>query len=376
MVITPGLIDIHVHLRQPGKTGAETIETGTRAAASGGFTTIVSMPNTSPVADTQGTIEYLRRHIEEDAVVNVLPCGAMSKDLKGEEMAGIGSLKKAGVVAVSDDGKCIQNHELMRHVVEYSKSFELPILDHCEDEILVSEGVMHEGYWSTVLGMEGISGASEELMVARDIILARTSNWKIHVQHVSALESVERIRHARSRGVPISAEATPHHIALTDENIKHFDTNYKMNPPLRSQEDINALIEGLKDGTITVIASDHAPHTETEKMVEFNYAPFGIIGLETSVPICLTELYHKGHLTLPELIAKYTVGPAEVLGLDIGTLKTGANADITILDIDTEHVIDKNTFKSKSKNTPFHGYKAKGKAVATIVNGKFVHKTI
>jgi dihydroorotase len=298
----------------------------------------------------------------------------MTKDLAGQEMAGIGSLKKAGIVAVSDDGNCIQNHEIMRHVVEYSKSFGLPILDHCEDTILASEGVMHEGYWSTVLGMEGISGASEELMVARDIILSRMSDWKIHIQHVSSLESVERIRHARSRGVPVSAEATPHHIALTDENIKHFDTNYKMNPPLRSKEDVKALIDGLKDGTITVIASDHAPHTETEKMVEFNYAPFGIIGLETSVPICFTELYHKAHLTLSELIAKFTVGPAEVLGLDIGTLKTGSDADITILDIDAEHTIDKNTFKSKSRNTPFHGYKAKGKAVATIVNGKFVYK--
>lgn len=376
MVVTPGLIDIHVHLRQPGQTHKETIRTGTMAAAAGGFTSIVAMPNTSPGADTPGTIEYIRKHTEHEGVVKVLPCGAMTKGGKGEEMAGIGSLKKSGIVAVSDDGKCIQNHEIMRHVVEYSRTFELPILDHCEDEYLMSNGVMHEGKWSVLLGMKGIPSEAEELMVARDIMLARKIDWKIHVQHISARESVERIRHARSRGVKITAEVTPHHITLTDEKIKHFDTNFKMNPPLRSEDDRVSLIEGLKDGTITVIATDHAPHTETEKMVEFDYAPFGIVGLETAIPICFTELYHKGILSLSELIAKFTSGPAEVLGMDIGNLAEGKTADITIIDPDATFTIDSEDFFSKSKNTPFNGTQVTGKVMGTIVDGEFVYNLL
>jgi len=376
LVVAPGFIDIHVHLRQPGKTSAETIKTGTEAAAAGGFTAVVAMPNTSPAADTAGAIEYLRAQAKLDAVVKVLPCGAMTKGLEGKEMASIGSLKKAGVVAISDDGNCIQNHEIMRHVVEYSKSLKIPILDHCEDDILASNGVMHEGKWSVLLGMKGFSSASEELMIARDIILARMSDWKIHIQHVSAKESLDIIRAARSRGIAITAEATPHHLTLTDETIKHFDTNFKMNPPLRSEDDRLALIEGLKDGTITVIASDHAPHHETEKMVEFDYAPFGIIGLETSIAICLTELYHNKVLIISEFVSKFTKGPAEVLGLDTGTIKNGNPADMTILDLDVEHVIDASSFKSKSRNTPFNGWKVKGRAVATIVDGRFVFDAI
>ena len=376
MVLAPGFIDMHVHLRQPGNTASETIRTGTMAAAAGGFTAVVAMPNTNPPADNAGSIEYIRRQSILEAVVKVHPCGSMTKGQQGQEMSGIGTLKRAGVVAISDDGKCIQNHEIMRHVVEYSKSFNIPILDHCEDDILASHGVMHEGYWSTLLGMKGISPASEELMIARDIILARMVEWKIHIQHLSSGNSVELIRNARREGIMVSAEVTPHHIALTDENIKHFDTNYKMNPPLRSEEDRKALIEGLKDGTITVIASDHAPHTETDKLVEFDYAPFGIIGLETSVPVCLTELYHSGDLSLTELISKYTTGPARVLGLDSGTLEEGRDADITVLDIDVEHNIDASNFYSKSRNTPFDGRKVRGRAVATIVNGKFVYNTL
>ncbi|OGV48457.1 MAG: dihydroorotase [Lentisphaerae bacterium GWF2_44_16] len=376
LVLAPGFIDMHVHLRQPGNTASETIRTGTMAAAAGGFTAVVAMPNTNPPADNAGSIEYIRRQSVLEAVVKVHPCGSMTKGQQGQEMSGIGTLKRAGVVAISDDGKCIQNHEIMLHVVEYSKSFNIPILDHCEDDILASHGVMHEGYWSTLLGMKGISPASEELMIARDIILARMVEWKIHIQHLSSRNSVELIRNARKEGIMVTAEVTPHHIALTDENIKHFDTNYKMNPPLRSEEDRKALIKGLKDGTITVIASDHAPHTETEKLVEFDYAPFGIIGLETSVPVCFTELYHSGDLSLSELISKYTIGPARVLGLDSGTLEEGKDADITILDIDIEHNIDASNFYSKSRNTPFDGLKVKGKAVATIVNGKFVFNTL
>lgn len=371
-VLAPGFIDLHVHLRQPGKTDAETIHTGTLAAAAGGFTSIVAMPNTSPCADNPGTIHYIRTYAQAEGVVKVLPCGAITKGLEGQEMAGIGGLKAAGVVALSDDGKCVQNHELMRHVIEYSRTFKLPILDHCEDTVLASGGVMHEGYWSVFLGMKGMAAAAEELIVARDAILARTAGWKVHIQHVSTKGSLSIIRTAQKEGVQITAEATPHHISLTDVEIKKFDTNYKMNPPLRSEEDRLAVIEGLRDGTITVIATDHAPHTNTAKTVEFDYAPFGIIGLETAVQVCLTELYHKQYLDLPALVSKFTKGPADVLGMPIGTLENGRPADITILDPEKEGVVDADRFYSKSRNTPFNGYRYKGLAVGTIVDGKCV----
>ena len=371
-VLAPGFIDLHVHLRQPGKTDAETIHTGTLAAAAGGFTSIVAMPNTSPCADNPGTIHYIRTYAQAEGVVKVRPCGAITKGLDGQEMAGIGGLKAAGVVALSDDGKCVQNHELMRHVIEYSRTFKLPILDHCEDTVLASGGVMHEGHWSVFLGMKGMAAAAEELIVARDAILARTAGWKVHIQHVSTKGSLSIIRTAQKEGVQITAEATPHHISLTDVEIKKFDTNYKMNPPLRSEEDRLAVIEGLRDGTITVIATDHAPHTNTAKTVEFDYAPFGIIGLETAVQICLTELYHKQYLDLPALISKFTKGPADVLGMPIGTLENGRPADITILDPEKEGVVDADKFYSKSRNTPFNGYRYKGLAVGTIVDGKCV----
>ena len=371
-VLTPGFVDLHVHLRHPGNTAAETIHTGTLAAAAGGFTSIVAMPNTSPCADNPGTIHYIRTYAQAEGVVKVLPCGAITKGLEGQEMAGIGGLKAAGVVALSDDGKCVQNHELMRHVIEYSRTFKLPILDHCEDTVLASGGVMHEGHWSVFLGMKGMAAAAEELIVARDAILARTAGWKVHIQHVSTKGSLSIIRTAQKEGVQITAEATPHHISLTDVEIKKFDTNYKMNPPLRSEEDRLAVIEGLRDGTITVIATDHAPHTNTAKTVEFDYAPFGIIGLETAVQICLTELYHKQYLDLPALISKFTKGPADVLGMPIGTLENGRPADITILDPEKEGVVDADKFYSKSRNTPFNGYRYKGLAVGTIVDGKCV----
>lgn len=374
-VLTPGFVDLHVHLRHPGNTAAETIHTGTLAAAAGGFTSIVAMPNTSPCADNPGTIHFVLTHAEHEGVVKVLPCGAMTKNLEGKEMSAIGSLAAAGAVALSDDGRCVQDHQLMRHIVHYSKTFNLPILDHCGDTFLEAEGVMNEGQWSVLLGMKGMPGAAEELMIYRDIILSRLTDWKIHMQHVSARESVKILRQARSEGIRVSGEATPHHIALTDVEIKRFDSNYKMNPPLRSEEDRQAILEGLADDTLTVIATDHAPHTMTAKMVEFDYAPFGIIGLETAFPVCCTELYHKQVLSLPHLISKFTKGPAEVLGLDIGNLKIGNPADITILDVDAEHVIDPSTFHSKSRNTPFGGCRAKGRVVGTLVNGKFVHRT-
>ena len=373
-VVSPGFIDVHVHLRQPGNTAAETVATGTRAAAAGGFTSIVAMPNTSPAADTAGAIELLKRTAMEQGVVKVLACGNMTKGGKGEEMAGIGSLKAAGVVALSDDGKCIQDHALMRHVVEYAKSFNLPILDHCEENTLAAGGVMHEGKWSVLLGINGISGASEELMVARNIILARQIDWKIHMQHISVAESVDLIRRARQNGIKVTGEATPHHITLTDQCVKKFDTNYKMNPPLRSERDRLAVIEGLADGTLTAIATDHAPHTQTAKMVEFDHAPFGIIGLETAFCLSFTELVSKGVLTIPQLISKFTAGPADILGMADYSLAPGKPADITVVDPEAKWTIDKDKFLSKSRNTPFDGYEVQGQVVMTMVDGKVVFR--
>ena len=372
-VLAPGFIDLHVHLRQPGNNMAETIATGTAAAAAGGFTSVVAMPNTNPPADNAGAIEFLRQTAAQKGVVRVLPCGCMTKNYEGLEMAGIGSLKAAGVVALSDDGRCIQDHSLMRHVVEYAKSFNLPILDHCEEKTLAADGVMHEGKWSVLLGMNGISGASEELIVARNIILARQIGWKIHMQHVSVKESVRLLRDARARGIPVSGEATPHHLTLNDEYIKTYDTNYKMNPPLRSEEDRLALIQGVADGTITVIATDHAPHTQTAKLVEFDYAPFGIVGLETALPVCYTELVAKRVIGLPALVKLLTTGPAEVLGIDAPSLECGRPADIVIFDPARKYTIDSAKFKSNSRNTPYHGCQVQCKVCMTLVNGKPVY---
>jgi len=291
-------------------------------------------------------------------------------------MTGIGGLKKAGIVALTDDGKCVQNNELMKHVLVYSKTFKLPVLDHCQDAFLSEGGFVHDGFWATMKGLRGIPSSSETIMVSRDIILAEEANWKVHIQHVSVGGSVDLIKEAKKKGIQVSAEVTPHHIALTDECVKTFDTNFKMNPPLRSEQDRKKLIEGLQDGTISVIATDHAPHTITDKMVEFAYAPFGVIGLETAVSVCLTELYHTGYLDLKELISKFTSGPAEVLGLDIGTIEIGKKADITVIDPDFKYTIDKEKFYSKSRNTPFNGRKVKGRTIATIVSGKFVYSLL
>ena len=373
-VAAPGFIDLHVHLRQPGNTAAETIASGTAAAAAGGFTAVVAMPNTSPAADTPGAIEYLRSIANSKGVVRVLASGCMTKNLAGEEMAPIGGLKSAGVVALTDDGKCIQNSALMRHVMEYAKSFNLPILEHCEEKNMAAGGVMHEGQWSVLLGFKGMPALAEELIVARDIMLSRQIDWYVHLQHLSTAESVRMVREARARGIKVTAEATPHHIALTDECIKSFDTNYKMNPPLRSEADRQALIAGLADDTITVIATDHAPHTATSKTVEFDYAPFGIIGLETAIPVTLTELVHTNILTLSQWVAKFTTGPAEVLLKEDYSLANGKVADITVIDTELEFTVDKNQFRTLSRNTPFDGRKCRGKAVGTMVGGSWVYR--
>jgi dihydroorotase len=351
------------------------MESGARAAAAGGFTTIVCMPNTSPVADSPATIAWIKDRATETACVNVLPTGAISKNIAGEELAPIGSLAQAGVVAITDDGRCIQNHELMRRAVEYARMVGLPVLDHCQEYNLVGNGVMHEGYWSTLLGLPGWPAAGEEAIVMRNILLAELCDHHIHCQHVTSAGSVRLIRDARARGIKISGEVCPHHIALTDEAIQNFDTNYKMNPPLRAQADVEALLGGIADGTVSILASDHAPHADFEKEVEFDAAPFGIIGLETELGLFLDLLVHKHRkIDIVRLIEMYTLEPAKLLGLEAGTLSVGAPADITLIDPDLEWTVKIDKFESASRNSPFDGWKLKGRAVRTIVVGKTVWK--
>jgi dihydroorotase len=375
LIVTPGLIDMHVHLREPGRGDKETIESGTACAARGGFTSVVCMPNTTPPADNTGTIAFIMQRAAAVACVNVFPTGAITRDLKGEELASIGSLKRAGIVAITDDGHCVQNNDLMRRAVEYAKMFDLPVLDHCEDSNLVSSGVMHEGYWSAVLGLRGWPSAGEEVIVARNIVLAELADWHIHCQHLSSWQSVDMIRAAKQRGVKISAEACPHHFTLTDACLKAYDTNYKMNPPLRTERDRDALRAGLADGTIDCIASDHAPHCTYEKEVEFDNAPFGIIGLETELALSLA-LVQKGVLTLRQLIEKFTVNPARLLQIAKGTLSVGADGDITILDPNREWVYDVAGSASRSRNSPFHGWQLRGKARMTIVAGRIIWRDL
>jgi len=375
LVVCPGLIDIHVHLREPGFGHKETIASGARAAAAGGFSTIVCMPNTSPAADNPATIAWIKDRATETACVNVLPTGAISKNIAGEELASIGSLGRAGVVAITDDGHCVQNHELMRRAVEYARMVDLPVLDHCQDYNLVGNGVVHEGYWSTLLGLPGWPAAGEEAIVMRNILLAGLCDHHIHCQHISAAGSVRLIREARNRGVKISGEVCPHHIALTDEAIQNFDTNYKMNPPLRSKEDVNAILEGIADGTLSILCSDHAPHAGFEKEVEFDQAPFGIVGLETELGLFIDLLVHKHRkVDIKRLIGMYTVEPAKLLKLNAGTLSIGAPADVTLIDPDLEWTVRVDQFQSESRNSPFDQWKLKGRAVRTIVNGKTVWK--
>ena len=375
LIVAPGLIDTHVHLREPGFGHKETIESGARAAAAGGFTTIVCMPNTSPVADTPSTIAWIKERAVAAACVNVLPTGAISKNISGEELGPIGSLAQAGVVAITDDGHCIQNNELMRRAVEYARMVGVPVLDHCQDYNLVGNGVVHEGYWSTLLGLPGWPAAGEEAIVMRNILLADLCDHPIHCQHVSTAGSVRLLRESRGRGVKITGEVCPHHIALTDEAIQNFNTNYKMNPPLRARADVDALLEGIADGTLSILASDHAPHADFEKEVEFDAAPFGIIGLETELGLFLDLLVHKQRkIDIARLIEMYTVEPARLLKINAGTLSIGAPADVTLIDPDLEWTVKIDKFESASRNSPFDGWKLKGRAVRTIVGGKTVWK--
>jgi len=373
LVVAPGLIDIHVHLREPGQSAKETIATGAKAAAAGGFTSVVCMPNTSPSIDSASVVAWVKDKAGKEACVNVFPTGAITKGIAGEELAPIGAMFKAGIVALTDDGRCVQNHELMRRALEYAKMFDLPLMDHCQDVNLVGKGVMHEGYWSTVLGLPGWPSLGEEIIVQRNAQLAELTGTHIHCQHLSAAGSVGIVRRARERGIPITGEVCPHHIALTDECVRTFDTNFKMNPPLRTERDVEALLEGIADGTVTILASDHAPHCEFEKEVEFDMAPFGILGLETELGLFLDILVHKKHvIDLPRLIELYTVNPARLLRLDRGTLSVGVAADVTLINPGLEWTVDKHASFSRSRNTPFHGWELKGRAVRTMVGGETV----
>lgn len=371
-VVSPGFVDIHVHLREPGFEHKETIRTGCESAAAGGFTSIVCMPNTNPINDNASVTEYILLKARTEGIVNVFPIGAITKGEKGETLAQIGEMYEAGCVGISDDGMPVMNSKVMRHAMEYVKAFGIPVISHAEDKNLSGSGVMNEGETSTLLGLNGIPAASEDVMVSRDITLAELTGTHLHICHVSTKGSVRLIRAAKKRGVNVTAEAAPHHFTLTDKAIAEYNTNAKMNPPLRSEKDVEAVREGLTDGTIDVIATDHAPHSEDEKKVEFDVAPFGIVGLETALPLSL-KLVGDGVLSLRDMIAKLTHIPSEIVNIEKGTLNPGTPADIVIFDPNAKITIDKEKFRSKSKNTPFNGWELRGTVLYTIVNGKVVY---
>ena len=369
-IVCPGLIDMHVHLREPGREEDETIATGTAAALAGGVTSVACMPNTEPALDSQAAAEFVYLQAGRAGHANVFPVGAITKGRQGQELAEIGGLVEGGAVAFTDDGSPVVSAEIMRRALEYCRMFNKAVLSHAEDLELTRGGVMHEGFESMRLGLRGMPAAAEEVMVHRDITLAELTSGRLHILHVSTAGSVELIRQARRRGVQVSGEATPHHFTLTDKCLRNFDSNYKMAPPLRTEQDVQAIIAGLKDGTLEVIATDHAPHAPEKKMRELDQAPNGIIGLETLLPICVMSLIEPGHLTWPQLIEKLTTNPARVLGIDRGTLKPGAKADVTIIDPKAEWTIDPNLFRSKSRNCPFAGWKVRGRAHAVLLNGE------
>jgi dihydroorotase len=368
-IVCPGLIDMHVHLREPGREEDETIATGTAAALAGGITSVACMPNTEPAIDSQASAEFVYLQAERAGNVNVFPVGAITKERKGEELAEIGGLVTGGAVAFTDDGSPVVSAEIMRRALEYCRMFDKAVLSHCEDLDLSRGGIMNEGFESMCLGLRGIPAAAEEIMVFRDVELARLTGSRLHILHVSTAGSVDLIRRARKNGVQVTGEACPHHFTLTDKELRRFDSNYKMAPPLRTEDDRQAVIGGLKDGTLEVIASDHAPHAPEKKMRELDQAPNGIIGLETLLPVCVVGLIETGHLTWNQLVEKLTINPARVLGIDRGTLRPGAIADVTIINPSAEWTIEPNRFRSKSRNCPFAGWKVRGKTHLVIVRG-------
>ena len=371
MVVSPGFIDMHVHLREPGFEHAETIESGSRAAAAGGFTSICCMPNTKPVNDSATVTSYIVERARRLAAVNVFPIGAITKGSAGEELAAIGAMKAAGAVAVSDDGQPVMNSRVMRRAMEFARSYGVPVIDHCEDLHLSAGGDMHEGPLSIRWGLRGIPAASEDVMVARDLVLAELTGARYHVAHISTRNAVAMVEYARRKGLAVTCEATPHHFSLADEQMPAYDSNYKMKPPLRSSCDRGAVVEGIVAGTVSAIATDHAPHAGSEKMQEFERCPFGIIGLETALSLALETLVEPGKITLHRMVELFTTGPESVMQLGRGTLTAGAPADVTIFSTDLLWTYDVNQSQSRSRNSPFHGRTFRGGPVATIVNGVF-----
>ena len=376
-IVVPGLIDIHVHLREPGHEYKETIASGTASAVAGGFTAVACMPNTEPINDHAGITQFILKKAAEAGLARVYPIGAVSLGSKGDQLAELGEQQAAGCIAFSDDGRPVATALLMRRALEYARMIGAPIIDHCEDPTLKGDGVAHEGYYASALGLRGIPGAAESLMVERDISLAELTGAHVHIAHMSARQSLRAVRAGKDRGVHVTCEVTPHHFTLTDELLDgpvKYDTNLKMNPPLRERADRDAMLEGLADGTIDVIATDHAPHHADEKMVEFDRAPFGIVGLETAVPLVFDRLVHSGKISLRRAIELLSTNPARVMSIPGGTLTDGAPADVTIIDPDRTQTIDAATLKSRSKNTPFHGWTLRGGVLMTLVGGRVVHR--
>lgn len=375
LIVAPGFIDLHVHLREPGQEHKETIASGCAAAVAGGFTSVCPMPNTSPINDNAAITRYMIEQAERAGLANVFPVGAITKSSDGRELAEMGEMKAAGAVAVSDDGRPVPNAGIMRRAMEYAKDFDLPVVDHCEDKSLSSGGVMHEGRISLLLGLKGMPALAEDLDAVRDIILAKETGAHIHIAHISTKGAIEAVRRAKSEGINVTCEVTPHHFTLTDKVVEGYDTNTKMSPPLRSEEHLEAILEAIKDGTIDAIATDHAPHHSDEKALEYDRAPMGITGLETAVGLAFNELVHKGIIDLVRLVEMCASKPAKIFRLkNRGTLKIGSIADVTILDPNLEWIYKNTESKSKSKNSPFDNWNFTGAAVATIVGGKIAYR--
>lgn len=376
LIVAPGFIDLHVHLREPGFEYKETIESGARAAVAGGFTSVCCMPNTKPINDNSSVTSFIVEQARRANLANVFPIGAITQGSKGEQLAEIGEMKSAGIVAISDDGKPVLDSGIMRRAMEYAADFNLPVVDHCEDCCGASGWAMHEGEYSALMGLKGLPGAAEDLHVARDILLSEMTGAHIHIAHISTARSVDLVRQAKARGLRVTCEVTPHHFALSDKDVYEsgYNTNFKMAPPLRSQSDVEAILEGLRDGTIDAIATDHAPHHANEKMYEFDKAPNGITGLETAVSLTLDRLVHRGVISLARMVELLATNPARLFNLDRGTLQVGAIADVTIFDPEKRITVDAAQSQSKSRNTPFDGWELNGAPVATIVSGKIVWK--
>lgn len=374
-LVAPGFIDLHVHLCEPGQEHKETIATGAAAAVAGGFTSICCMPNTKPINDSAAITRFIIEQSNRAGLANVFPIGAITKGSDGSELAEMGEMKSAGIVAVSDDGRPVPNSGMMRRAMEYAKDFDLTVIDHCEDKSLSQGGVMHEGKMSLLLGLKGMPALAEDIDAMRDVLLSEATGAKLHIAHISTKGAVEAVRWAKSKGLKVTSEVAPHHFVLTDEAVEGYDTNTKMAPPLRSREHVDAVIEAIKDGTIDTIATDHAPHHADEKNLEYDNAPFGITGLETAIGLAFEKLVYPGVIDLVRLVEMFSCNPAKIFGLEgRGTLKVGSIADVTIIDPDLEWTYDVNQTKSKSKNSPFHNRKFRGGAVATIVGGKIVYR--